>query len=220
MIRGVFFDLDGTLVNSIADIGGAVNEALASLGLPQFSLDEYRYMVGNGMRKLCQRALPVGKEELLPVLMERYKNNYLAECTRGTLPYDGVNEMLARLRAAGLRLAVITNKPQPQAERVMTLLPEGCVDVVFGQQEPYPVKPDPASFLHVAELLGLLPDEVIYCGDSSVDIQFAHNAGTLGFGCAWGFRGRGELEEAGADAIADSPEELGERILERSAACK
>lgn len=215
MIRGVFFDLDGTLVNSIADIGGAVNEALESLGLPTFSLDQYRYMVGNGMRKLCQRALPQGKEELLPQLMERYKANYLAECTRGTLPYDGVTDMLARLRAAGLKLAVITNKPQPQAERVMTLLPEGCVDLVFGQQEPYPVKPDPASFFHVAEELGLSADEVIYCGDSSVDIQFGHNAGTLGYGCSWGFRGRGELEQAGADAVADSPAELARRILNR-----
>lgn len=215
MIRGIFFDLDGTLVNSLADIGDAVNQALGELGLPQHSPEDYRWMVGNGMRKLCIRALPPGKEGLLPQLMERYRQHYLAHCRRKTLPYEGAARMLASLRSAGLALAVITNKPQPQALEVMTLLPQNSVDLIFGQQEPFPVKPDPASFFHVAEQLSVSPEQVIYCGDSAVDIQFAHNAGALGFGCGWGFRGAEELESAGADGIAASPAQLEGLILSR-----
>ena len=198
MIRGVFFDLDGTLVNSLADIAAAVNGALEELGLPVFPEEDYRHKAGNGIRKLCQRALPAGREELLEDLIAGYRRRY---------------ELLEALREAGLKTAVITNKPADQTARVMTLFRENAVDLVFGQHEPFPVKPDPRSFFHVAETLGLRPEEVVYCGDSDVDIFFAHNAGALGAGCLWGFRGRAELEAAGADLLAADPDELKTRLL-------
>ncbi|MBQ7491622.1 MAG: HAD-IA family hydrolase [Clostridia bacterium] len=215
MIRGVFFDLDGTLVNSLADIAAAVNGALEELGLPGYSEAEYRHKVGNGIRKLCQRTLPAGRENLLEELIGRYRRRYGENCTARTRPYAGTEAMLEDLRAAGLKTAVITNKPADQTARVMTLFRENAVDLVFGQQEPFPVKPDPASFFHVAEKLGLKPGEVVYCGDSDVDIRFAHNAGALGAGCLWGFRGREELEAAGADLLASGPDELKAMLLSR-----
>lgn len=215
MIRGVFFDLDGTLVDSLADIAAAVNGALEELGLPGCPEADYRHKVGNGIRKLCQRALPAGREDLLEDLIAGYRRRYGENCRERTRPYAGVEALLKTLRAAELKTAVITNKPADQTARVMTLFRENAVDLVFGQQEPFPVKPDPASFFHVAEKLGLKPGEVVYCGDSDVDIRFAHNAGALGAGCLWGFRGREELEAAGADLLAADPDELKAMLLSR-----
>lgn len=210
MLRGVFFDLDGTLVNSLADIAAAMNRALRRFDLPGFPVEEYRYKVGNGSRILSQRCLPESRKGETDALRQEYSREYLAACCVDTRPYEGILEMLHALRAQGLKLAVITNKPQEQAEEVMHLLPPDAVDGLFGQQSRFPVKPDPAIFHYASQQLGLRPEEVLYCGDSAVDIQFAHNAGTMGLGCIWGFRGRAELEAAGADLLAESPAELAE----------
>ena len=212
MIKAVFFDLDGTLVNSIFDIAAGMNRALAELHLPGWPVEDYYRKVGNGARKLCQRALPADRQELTDVLLPLYNAQYLAHCREKTVPYEGTAEMLASLRAQGLKLAVITNKPRSQTEQVITLLPDGVLDAVFGQQEPFPVKPDPASFRHVAALLDVLPEECLYCGDSDVDVRFAHNAGAKAIGCVWGFRGERELREAGAEYLAESPQALAELV--------
>lgn len=212
-IKAVFFDLDGTLVNSIYDIAGAMNYALEQLGFPTFTVEQYDHMVGNGMVKLCQRALPAGQEDKLDALLAGYKARYLSHCCDETRVYDGVPEMLAALRQAGLKLALISNKPQEQTDRVAGHYLPGMVDLAYGQREPFPVKPDPACFRFVAETLGVKPEEVLYCGDSAVDIQFARNAGAESLGCIWGFRGRKELEDAGAQHLAESPRELGEIAL-------
>lgn len=208
MIKAVFFDLDGTLVNSLRDIAAAMNGALAAFGLPGFSPEEYRHKVGNGARILAQRCLPKERLSEADALRQEYGRRYLADCCVETCPYEGVVPMLDALREAGLQLAVITNKPQDQADRVIRLLPEGAVHAVFGQQARFPVKPDPAIFRFAAERMGLAPEEILYCGDSAVDIQFAHNAGTRGIGCIWGFRGRQELAQAGADFLAETPAAL------------
>ena len=112
-----------------------------------------------------------------------------------------------------LKLALISNKPQEQTDRVAGHYLPGMVDLAYGQREPFPVKPDPACFRFVAETLGVKPEEVLYCGDSAVDIQFARNAGAESLGCIWGFRGRKELEDAGAQHLAETPRELGEIAL-------
>lgn len=206
MIKAVLFDLDGTLVNSIYDIGGAMNRALESLGQPGFTTEQYYHMVGNGMKKLCQRALAPDRQDLNQALLQRYQAEYLAHCCDDTVVYDGVLPLLERLHDRGCRLAVITNKPKDQADKVMgTLLPGVPLDVVWGQQPPFAVKPDPAVYRHVAGLLEVAPEDTLYCGDSDVDIHFAHNAGARGVGCLWGFRGRAELEAAGADFLAERP---------------
>ena len=209
MIKAVLFDLDGTLVNSIYDIGNAMNHALESLNQPTFSTEQYYKMGGNGMKKLCQRALAEDRQHLAEALLERYNARYLAHCCDDTVVYDGVPALLTQLHERGLKLALITNKPAPQAKNVMdTLLPGVPLDIVWGQQPPFAVKPDPAVYFHVCSLLGVDPTETLYCGDSDVDILFAHNAGAKGVGCLWGFRGEQELTAAGADRLVGTPMEI------------
>lgn len=209
MSKAILFDLDGTLVNSIYDIAAAMNYALESLGQPTFETQRYYKMVGNGMKNLCRRALAEDKQDLLEELLQRYNTRYLAHCCDLTQVYDGVPALLRELKKRGYKLALITNKPADQAKNVMeTLLPAAPLDVIWGQQPPFAVKPDPAVYFHVCELLGVEPKDTLYCGDSDVDIQFAHNAGARGLGCLWGFRGEAELKAAGADLLAETPEEI------------
>lgn len=209
MSKAILFDLDGTLVNSIYDIAAAMNYALESLGQPTFSVEQYYKMVGNGMKNLCRRALAEDKQDLLEELLKRYNARYLAHCCDETKVYDGVPALLRELKSRGYQLALITNKPAGQAKNVMeTLLPDSDFDVVWGQQPPFAVKPDPAVYFHVCELLGVQPKDTLYCGDSDVDILFAHNAGAKGLGCLWGFRGEAELKASGADLLAAQPKDI------------
>lgn len=209
MSKAILFDLDGTLVNSIYDIAAAMNYALESLDQPTFTTEQYYKMVGNGMKNLCRRALAEDKQALLEELLARYNARYLSHCCDETRVYDGVPQLLRELKSQGYQLALITNKPAGQAKNVMdTLLPDVPLDVIWGQQPPFAVKPDPAVYFHVCKLLGVKPEETVYCGDSDVDIQFAHNAGAKGLGCLWGFRGEAELKAAGADLLAKTPLEI------------
>lgn len=209
MSKAILFDLDGTLVNSIYDIAAAMNYALESLDQPTFTTEQYYKMVGNGMKNLCRRALEEDKQALLEELLARYNARYLSHCCDETRVYDGVPQLLRELKSRGYQLALITNKPAGQAKNVMdTLLPDVPLDVIWGQQPPFAVKPDPAVYFHVCKLLGVKPEETVYCGDSDVDIQFAHNAGAKGLGCLWGFRGEAELKAAGADLLAKTPLEI------------
>ena len=206
MKKAILFDLDGTLVNSIFDIAAAMNHALESMGQPTFPVEDYYQKVGSGMKNLCRRALPVDQQHLQEELLTRYQQRYLAFCCEETQVYPGVEQLLRTLRDRGYKLALITNKPQDQAQKVMdTLLPGAPLDVIWGQQPPFAVKPDPEVYHHVCALLGVEAGDTVYCGDSDVDIYFAQNAGARSIGCLWGFRGREELEGAGADGLAETP---------------
>lgn len=209
MLKLCAFDLDGTLVNTIGDMAAALNGALHALALPELSEAEVQARVGNGMRKLCERALPAGREDLLEELQKRYNERYVRDCCERSRVYAGIPALLASLRAQGAACAVVTNKPQPQTDRVIThFFPADSFCAVLGQSDRYPRKPAPDMLRAVMAQCGARPQEVVYVGDSDVDVRLAQNAGVPCVGAAWGFRGRDFLAAAGAQRIADAPGDL------------
>lgn len=213
MIRCCFFDLDGTLVDSLADIADAMNWALAQLGLPGYTLAEYSQKVGTGMDNLCRACLPAGREGDFAVLRQLYDSRYSARCCEKTALYPGIERSLQTLAAAGMTMAVLTNKPQSQADRVAELLAPFGFARVMGKQEGFPIKPDPTSLQHLMAELGAARENSVYVGDSDVDIRLGQNAGLPTVGVTWGFRGAAELREAGADHLCADPAALGALIL-------
>ena len=206
------FDLDGTLVDTVADIAYAANWALEQMGFPPCETESYRRKVGNGMRKLCERALPEEvrqDERILDELVERYDAYYRAHCCDRSRAYPGITELPGALRAAGVRCAVISNKPHPQSMIVLrTLFREDDFFYIEGQSEKFARKPDPEALLDCIAAAGVTKEETVYVGDSDVDAVFARNAGVDCIGCAWGFRGREELEQAGVTCIAETADDI------------
>ncbi|MBR2284283.1 MAG: HAD family hydrolase [Ruminococcus sp.] len=202
------FDLDGTLADTLCDLADATNHGLKILGYPEHDYDKYRYFVGNGVRKLCERALPEDKKDEADRLLELFSSYYGVHFLDKTQLYPGIHDMLKRLSADGVMLAVATNKPQTFAREITAaLLPDIPFISVLGGCEERPKKPDTAVIQEILSAFSALPgspeaDRVYMAGDSDVDIQTAKNAGVTGIGCVWGFRGLEELSAAGADFIA------------------
>lgn len=203
------FDLDGTLVNSLHDIAQAVNRSLTLLGLPDHPVDSYRYMVGEGVPKLCERALGDTHPELVARLSELTRAHYRVNLLATTRPYDGVANVVAALRNAGIPIAVLSNKPHALTQRVVEAFwrPAWFVDVRGYAQESLR-KPDPAVFLQICANAHVAPADALMIGDTPTDVHTAANAGAQSIGVTWGFRPRAELEAAGAQRIVDSPAEL------------
>ena len=202
------------LADTICDLGDAVNYGLEKLGFPTHDYESYKKMVGNGVKKLCRRALPEDKkektEELLGLFREYYNVHYLDK----TCLYDGMKETLEKLSDSGVVLAVATNKPEDVArEIVMELLPDTDFVKVLGGVDYRPSKPDSAILIEIFAALPDVENHVYMIGDSNVDVQTAKNAGIESIGCAWGFRGRAELEAEGADFIAEKPADIADIIL-------
>ena len=204
----LFFDLDGTICDTLADLAGAVNATLEEYGFPRHEVAEYRKMVGNGLRRLLLRALPGDETEkknglvkMYPFLLKYYKEHLLDH----TGPYPGVQEVLSKLREAGCRLYVNTNKPQQEAAGIVDSIFPGVFAGVYGQREGFPLKPDPSVVIRIAEEEGVSPAECWYIGDSDVDVETARNAGMRVIGCSWGFQGAEKLKQCGADAVICSP---------------
>lgn len=213
MIRYCFFDMDGTLVDSLADIADAMNWALAQLGLPTYAPAEYSQKVGRGMDHLCRACLPKGKEGHFEALRRLYDARYTAHSCEKTALYPGIRHSLYALQQAGITMAVLTNKPQSQADQVARLLQPYGFARVMGKQPGFPTKPDPASLQHLMKELGASREESLYIGDSDVDILLGKNAGLPTVGVTWGFRGPAELIAAGTDHLCSDPAELGNLIL-------
>ena len=209
MTKLCVFDLDGTLVDSLPDISAAMTAALGELGLPAFTLGEYRRKVGNGARVLCARCLPEGREELLEPLLARYNDRYIHHCAERTVPYPGAAALLGALHARGIATAVISNKPHPQTlEVVSRVLPGAPLDLVFGQREGVPLKPAPDALRAVLAQLGTAAGETLYVGDSPVDVRFGKGAGTRTCAVLWGYRTREELLAEHPDALAETPDDV------------
>ena len=175
MIKLVIFDLDGTLINSIGDLAEAAEFALRENGYPSNPRDNYRYYVGNGTMKLIERALPAGTDEAeIRRIHEVFSARYREHCLDLTRPYDGIPEMLGRLRAAGVMTAVASNKPDEFARRIVTALFGDSFDSVHGKREGVPTKPAPDIILSIAEELKIRAEDMVIVGDSDVDVTTAH----------------------------------------------
>ncbi|NLE21441.1 MAG: HAD family hydrolase [Actinobacteria bacterium] len=208
---GVIFDLDGTLVDTLEDIADAMNTVLAHEGAPGHGYDEYRYLIGYGIRNLVTEALPaeLRSAERVERCYARMLEEYGAHSLVKTRAYEGVPELVRALRAAGVPLAVHSNKAdEPTQTIVAALLDPGDFVVVAGARPDAPLKPDPTVALDIAARFGLPPARVAYVGDSHVDMRTATAAGMVAVGAAWGFRTPEELVASGATAVIEAPGEL------------
>lgn len=210
--EAVIFDLDGTLINSLEDLADSCNEMLSAFGFPVHEIEPYRYFVGNGVRKLVERALPKDKaedEEFVEKALAKFREIYNGRVLNKTRAYTGVRETLTKLQTKEIPVAVCTNKPNDAALTIINILfePE-TFNMVIGDRKGYPKKPDPANVLYIAEQWGIKPENIAYVGDSSVDMQVAVNAGMLPVGVLWGFRDKEELLEHGAQILLEKPTDL------------
>jgi phosphoglycolate phosphatase len=203
------FDLDGTLVNSLQDIAESLNLCLDLLGLPTHPVPDYRYMVGEGIPKLCERAVGRDHPHMVARLAELARPVYRTRATRHTRPYPGVPELIERLRAQGMKLAVLSNKPHDLTVRVVEAFwPRATFSAIYGYVEDEYRKPSPHYLRRICADLGLSPAAVWLVGDTPTDIETARAAGAASVGVTWGFRTRADLEAAGARRIVDQPDEL------------
>lgn len=209
--RAVIFDLDGTLLNTLQDLTDAVNAGLISQGFPVRTIEEVRVFVGNGIRKLLERAVPDGAENTrFPEVESFFREYYGRHCLDRTVPYDGIIPLLKELKEAGVRMAVVSNKADFAVKELIPVFFDGFIDVAHGENERAGIKKKPAPDMVYQALkeLGCRPKEAVYVGDSDVDIATAENAGLDSVSVCWGFRGREFLEAHGAVTLIDRPEEL------------
>lgn len=205
----IIFDLDGTLLNTLGDLRGAANYALRLRNLPPRTTEEVRRFVGNGVRNLMRRCLPAGSsDEEIDAALADFKKYYAEHLYDTTVPYDGIQELLSILRKRGIKVGVLSNKLDSATQALIRHFFRGKVDVVFGEHSGIPRKPDPTSCCMIMEQLGAKPEEVLYIGDSGVDMNTARNAGLTAVGVTWGFRSREELIDNGADLLADLPVQI------------
>ncbi|MDE5881398.1 MAG: HAD family hydrolase [Muribaculaceae bacterium] len=205
----VIFDLDGTLLNTIYDLGEACNYALRKLGYAQHPIPAYNYMVGNGVRKLMERAQPDADKEVIDKLLKYFKEYYGEHCTVDTRPYNGIPELLRELTDRKISIAVASNKYQAAVSKIIDhFFPDIPFVAVKGQVEGRPTKPDPSIIFEILSNHPTPKAEVLYIGDSGVDMETARRACVESVGVTWGFRPVTELREYHADNIISSPEEV------------
>ena len=205
----ILFDMDGTVLDTLQDLWASTNAVLRELGHPERSLDDIRSYVGNGARNQIRCALPEGSgDDAIDDALSRYRAHYAAHCRDHTKPYPGVVEALRRLKAAGKKLAVVSNKPDA-AVRLLNAEHFGALmDVAIGETPTLRRKPAPDTVDAALAALGAEKTGAVYVGDSEVDVATAQNAGLPLIAVSWGFRSREALQAAGATTIVDTPEEL------------
>lgn len=212
--RYIVFDLDGTLLDTLEDLTDSINYVLGAFSFPLRTVNEVRSFVGNGNRKLVERALPQGTDSVtFEKAFSMFREYYPSHSQIKTAPYPGITELVDALDKAGVMMAVATNKPEKTAEALCNKLFGGKIRVTVGQREGMPIKPDPAGVHLAMELLGAKAGETVYIGDSEVDVQTAHNAGLPCIGAEWGFRGRAVLEENASEYIVSSASQIADIIL-------
>lgn len=205
----VIFDLDGTLLNTIADLGTATNYALKKNGYNEHPLSSYNYMVGNGVRKLMERAAPDASTEQIDQLLLDFREYYDGHCTDQTQPYPGIPELLRSLRAEGVKIAVASNKYQAAVDKIIThYFPDIEFAVMRGERVDFPKKPDPSIVFAILSEVPTPKAQVLMVGDSAVDMETARRACVESVGVTWGFRPVSELRSAFADHIVSAPTDI------------
>jgi len=209
-VRAVLFDLDGTLLDTIRDIGACVNDVMRRYGYPERDVEEYKELVGHGARVLIETSVPEGTpEEQIAEIWQTYREHYRENFARYTRYYPGVREFLTDLAGKGYLLGVITNKTQATAERILAkYFPEIAFSLLWGNNGKRPLKPALETALLACRELEVAPEEVAFVGDGDTDMEFASKAGFYACGVTWGYRPRQVLLDCGADVLADSFEEL------------
>ena len=211
MKKLAIFDLDGTLLNTIEDLGYAANHALQAHGYPTHSIASYPFFVGNGVRRLIERVLPedARTEATIDRLLVTFKEYYNDHNTDYTKPYEGIPELLSLLSSRGVAIAVASNKYQAATEKLIShFFPTLSFIAVEGQKEGVPVKPDPSIVLEILSKAKTPKADTIYIGDSGVDMETARRACVDSVGVTWGFRPEKELVENHADTIVNSPGDI------------
>src|SRR3989337_3220618 len=209
--KAILFDLDGTLLDTLEDLGNAANRVLDKYGFPTHTMADYRYFVGDGVVTLMNRALPDDKRnnDTIEICVKTFREDYGKSWNVKTRPYDGVAEMLDALTAGGLTMAVLSNKPDEFTKQCVTeYLPKWAFDMVLGQSNLMPLKPDPKGALEIARCLNVIPSHFIYLGDTAIDMTTAIAAGMYPVGALWGFRTGKELLGQGARALRKRPQEI------------
>jgi phosphoglycolate phosphatase len=216
VITTVIFDLDGTLLDTLEDLHDSLNHVLGAHGMPLRTLDEARRFLGSGLLVLLKRATPEGTpDNLINEMYEEFRAYYNVHCLDKTGPYEGVLDMLKALHEKGYKTAIISNKVESAVKELNTTFFSEYIDVAIGENEKAGIKRKPAPDMadKAMELLGVTPDEVVYVGDSEVDLETAAASNLPCISVTWGFRDREYLASLGASVFADTPMEVVERII-------
>ncbi len=212
MIKLCIFDLDGTVLDTVKTIAYYGNYALSKHGIDPIDVKEYNYFAGNGAVNLIKRALRFRNaltDETFEKVFADYNAAYNADTSYLTAPFAGIQETLNAIKAQGIKMAILSNKPHFATCGVITsLFGEGYFDCVYGQRENVPIKPDPTAVFQIMEEMDAKAEECLYIGDTGTDMKTGKNAQLCTVGVLWGFRGKDELLESGADTIIEKPEQL------------
>ena len=212
--QAVLFDMDGTVLDTLDDLCDSINHSLAEFSLPQVSREHVRQCLGNGAAFLVSHSIPAGSSpELEADVLAFYKPWYDAHCLIKTAPYEGILPMMQSLKEQGLRLAIISNKPDRAVQELSDAFFPGLLELSVGESPSVRRKPAPDTVLTASSQIGLSVDKCVYVGDSEVDLQTARNAGMDCISVTWGFRDEAQLIEAGASVLVHTPEELESLLL-------
>lgn len=206
--KAIIFDLDGTLINSLEDIADAMNKILIDNNYPTHIYESYNYFIGNGLHKLVSRALPEDKQNEIDRCYEAMMTHYGENCIQKTKPYDGIQDLLEQLNSQNIPVSVLSNKSDALTKRITKAIFPECFEPIMGLTSEELKKPNPSTAIQISKELNCNPSEIIFVGDSGIDMQTATQAGMYAVGVSWGYRTKEELLSEGAKFILNEPSDL------------